>query len=134
MSIERTLKFMEKVVLPENTAKIALIYGALIPFDGKIGSISVKNQPQSKYYDKDAPQGVGFVMYEKGGQPDDGWYIDIYDDETVIVDNLYTSVIESEGTRETYKDSYKTTFRRLLNWMAAGCDLDIIIHFIDSVD
>lgn len=125
---------MERVVLPENAAKIALIYGALMPFGGKIGSTSINNQPQSKYYDKNAPQGVGFTIYEKGGQPDDGWYIDIYDDETVTVNYVYTWLNEAEGTRETYKESYKTTFRRLLNWMVAGCDLDTIIHFIDIVE
>ena len=134
MSIKQSLKFMEGAILPENTAKIALIYGALIPFEGKIGSIGVNNQPKARDYDKNAPQGVGFVIYEKGGQPDDGWYIDIYDDEVVTVDYLYTWVNEAKGTRDRFKDSYKTTLRRLLNWMVAGCDLDTIIHFIDPVE
>ena len=125
---------MEGTVLPENTAKIAFIYGALSPFQGKIGSIGVNNQPQARDYDKDAPQGVGFVIYEKGGQPDDGWYIDIYGDEAVTVDYFYTWVNEAKGTRDRFKDSYKTTLRRLLNWMVAGCDLDTIIHFIDPVE
>ena len=134
MSIKRKLKWIEQVASPENVAKVALIYGAIMPFDGKIGAHSVSNEAQSIDYDKNAPQSVGFVIYEKGGQPDDGWYVEVYDDETVTVDYLYTWVNEAEGTRERYKDSYKTTFRRLLNWMLAGCDLDTIIHFIDSVE
>lgn len=129
MSIKQRLGFVERIALPENLPRLAFIAGALEPFEPKIGSSGVINQPQAKDYDPSKPQGLSFVIYEKNGQPDDGWYFRIYDDDTVSVDYNYTFVNEQKGTREYFGEQYQGNFRTLLNWLVAGCDADYLHHY-----
>lgn len=129
MSIERSLNFVKLTALPENLPRLAFIKGALEPFEPKIGSSSVINPPQAKDYDESKPQGLLFVIYEKNGQPDDGWYFHIYDDDTVTVEYTYTYVNEEKGTREYSNETYHGDFRTLLNWLVAGCDVDYVHHY-----
>jgi hypothetical protein len=132
MSIKQSLGFVEGTALPENLPRIAFIKGALEPFSPKIGSSSVINQPQAKDYDESKPQGVLFVIYEKNGQPDDGWYFHVYDDDTVTVDYNYTYVNEHKGSREYFTERYQGDFQTLLNWLVAGCDVDYIHCYFKS--
>jgi len=132
MSIEQSLEFVKRTALPENLPRLAFIKGALEPFEPKIGSSSVTNQPQAKDYDKLMPQGLMFVIYEKNGQPDDGWYFHVYDDDTVTAEYTYTYVNEEKGIREYSNEMYHGDFRTLLNWLVAGCDVDYIHHYFKS--
>ena len=129
MSIKQSLEFVSNTALPENLPRLAFIKGALEPFSPKIGSSGVINQPQAKNYNPSKPQGIEFVIYEKTGQPNDGWYFNIYDDNTVTVDYQYTYVNEQKGTREYFGETYIGNFRTLLNWLVAGCDVDYIHHY-----
>jgi len=129
MSIERSLNFVSQSALPKNLPRLAFIKGALEPFSPKIGSSSVINQPQAKDYDESKPQGLLFVIYEKNGQPNDGWYFHVYDDDTVTVLYTYTYVNEGKGTRDYSNEEYRGNFRTLLNWLIAGCDVDYIHHY-----
>ena len=142
MSIKRSLEFVESTALPEELPRLAFISGALEPFQAKIGSGGVINQPQARDYDPSKPQGISAVIYEKNGNPDDGYYFEIFDDDTVNVRYIFSFVTKEKvtpefikpETRESFAEDYTGNFQTLLNWLVAGCDTDLVHKYFEFVN
>ena len=92
--------------------------GMFEPFQDIIGSSYAGYQPGFKDDAENPGQFIGFVIYnETSRMPDDGLYIEVYPDGTVLIKDRtsYTSPGSNEPSIET--EEHFTSIQNILNWL-----------------
>lgn len=102
----------------EDRDKLLYYAGMLQPFQDLIGSCYAGVQPGFKDTDKSAKQYIGFVIYSDNSKmPDDGYYIDIYPDGTVLIVDRISYPSADNNAPDISAEEHFTTIKQLLNWL-----------------